>query len=168
MTPGQTLHATTIVVGADAVLLRGASGTGKSSLGLELIRSARLQGRFARLVADDRTLLSARSGRLLARPVPAIAGYIERRGLGLTPEPHLEAAIVRLVVDCLGKPPLRMPEAEALTVTLEGILLPRLAVQGLASDAGLIETALQLMVDWQDSSAISLSVKSAVSLHRIS
>ncbi len=146
MVAGNTIHATTIVIGAAAILLRGASGTGKSSLGLELIRSARLQHRFARLVADDRTMLSVRAGLLVARPVPSIAGYIERRGLGLTPEPHLDAAIVGLVVDCLGKPPERMPEAEALTVKLEGVLLPRLAVHGQFSDVSLVEAAWQLMV----------------------
>ncbi|MGL4974446.1 MAG: HPr kinase/phosphorylase [Bosea sp. (in: a-proteobacteria)] len=142
-----TIHATTVVIGSAAILLRGASGTGKSSLGLELIRSARQQSRFARLVADDRTMLSVRAGLLIARPVPSIAGYIERRGLGLTPEPHLEAAVVGMVVDCLGKPPERMPEAEALTVELEAILLPRIAVHGQASDAALVEAAWQLMVD---------------------
>jgi HPr kinase/phosphorylase len=147
MSAAENIHATCIALGTGAILLRGASGSGKSALALELIRSARLQGRFARLVADDRTVLSRQSGRLVARPVPAIAGYIERRGLGLTPEPHLGAAIVRLVVDCLGKPPERMPDADALTVSLNGVLLPRLSVQGRASDVALVETAIQLMVD---------------------
>jgi HPr kinase/phosphorylase len=143
----EDVHATAVAIGSVGLLLRGASGTGKSSLGLTLIRDARLQGRFARLVADDRTILSAHAGRLVARAVPSIAGYVERRGLGLTPEPQLEASIIRLVVDCLGKPPERMPEPDALTVTLSGILLPRLQVQGLASDVALIEAAIQLMVD---------------------
>ena len=100
--PGETdkagrIHATAVAIGEAGVLIRGAAGAGKSVLALALIAAAQQSGRFARLVADDRTGLSASAGRLVARPVPPLEGIVERRGLGLTPEPHLEAAVIRLM-----------------------------------------------------------------------
>lgn len=141
------IHATTVAIGEAGVLIRGASGAGKSSLGLALIDAARRDGRFARLVADDRTALSARGSRLLARPVAPLDGLIERRGLGLTPEPHQPAVVVRLIVDLSGSEPTRMPEPEDLVDRLEGIDLPRLTVAGRAGDERLVLAALQLFGD---------------------
>ena len=41
MTQSPTIHATAVLVGARAVLIRGAAGSGKSSLAFALIRAAR-------------------------------------------------------------------------------------------------------------------------------
>jgi HPr kinase/phosphorylase len=142
-TPPLRLHASAVVVGEAGILIRGPSGAGKSSLALALIGLARSQGRFARLVADDRTEIAARAGRLLAAPVPLIEGVIERRGLGLTPEPHLATVVIRLVIDC-GAEPERMPEPEALVETIVGVTLPRLTLLPKAGDERLILTALAL------------------------
>ncbi|PTM39938.1 HPr kinase/phosphatase C-terminal domain-containing protein [Bosea sp. 124] len=141
------IHATTVAIGEAGVLIRGASGAGKSVLALALIAEARRAGQFARLVADDRTALGARGGRLLARPVPPLEGLIERRGLGLTPEPYLHAVVVRLIVDLSGTEPERMPEPENLVERLAGIDLPRLTVMGRAGDERLVLAALTLFMD---------------------
>ena len=47
------------------------------------------------------------------RSLPAIAGRMEARGLGLIDVAHEPAAVVRLVVDCLHSHPARWPEDEA-------------------------------------------------------
>jgi serine kinase of HPr protein (carbohydrate metabolism regulator) len=141
------IHATTVAIGEAGVLIRGPSGAGKSVLALALIAQAQHAGQFARLVADDRTALSARSGRLLARPVPPLEGLIERRGLGLTPEPHQPAVVVRLIVDLSGTEPTRMPEPEDLVETLAGIDLPRLTVMGRSGDERMVLAALRLFMD---------------------
>jgi len=141
--PPLRLHASAVVIGEAGILIRGPSGAGKSSLALALIGLARSQGRFARLIADDRTEITLRAGRLLAAPVPPIEGLVERRGLGLTPEPHLAAAVLRLVIDC-GTEPERMPEPEALVETIAGITLPRLSLFPHPGDERLILTALAL------------------------
>lgn len=141
------IHATTVAIGEAGVLLRGPSGAGKSVLALALIGEARQAGLFSRLVADDRTALSARGGRLLARPVPPLEGLIERRGLGLTPEPHQPAVVLRLIVDLGGTEPARMPEPEDLVDRLAGIDLPRLTVMGRAGDERLVLAALRLFTD---------------------
>ncbi|MGN6096665.1 MAG: HPr kinase/phosphorylase [Bosea sp. (in: a-proteobacteria)] len=143
--PGEErIHGTTIAVGEAGILLRGASGAGKSLLALAIIALAGQAGRFGRLVADDRTALAARGDRLIARPVPPLEGIVERRGLGLTPEPATPAAVVRLVVDLIGEEPPRMPEPEELVDNLCGIDLPRLRVTGRAGDERLVLAALDL------------------------
>jgi len=143
MTAPLRLHASVVAIGEAGILIRGPSGAGKSSLALALIALAQAQGRFARLVADDRTEITRHGGRLLAAPVPPIEGLVERRGLGLTPEPYLAAVVVRLLVDC-GAQPSRLPQPEELVDTVGGVTLPRLPVTGGSGDAGLVSTALAL------------------------
>src|SRR5262245_11012706 len=128
MAPALSVHASAVLVGARAVLIRGPSGSGKSRLALALLQAAN-DGRlaFARLVSDDRTRLQALNGRLLARPVPELAGLIEQRGVGIGQVPYEPVAVVFLVVD-LNADPGRLPEAQQQGVVIEGIDLPRLAV----------------------------------------
>ena len=73
----ETVHATAVLVGADGVLIRGESGSGKSALALALIE------RGARLIADDRLTLSGCHGRIVATAPGATAGLIELRGRGI-------------------------------------------------------------------------------------
>ncbi|MGO4285781.1 HPr kinase/phosphorylase [Bosea sp. TAB14] len=142
---GETrVHATTVAIGEAGILLRGPAGSGKSTLALALIALAGQAGRFGRLVADDRTALTARGDRLVARPVAPLEGIVERRGLGLTPEPATPAVVVRLLVDLIGEEPARMPEPEELVDNLCGIDLPRLRVAGRVGDERLVLTALDL------------------------
>ena len=60
-------------------LLRGPSGCGKSDLALRLI------DRGARLVADDRVVLTVEDGAVVAAAPPPLAGLLEVRGLGPLP-----------------------------------------------------------------------------------
>lgn len=131
MTPGAggttgTVHATVVLVDEAGILIRGPSGSGKSTLARRLLDRMDGQGRFARLVADDRTILRATGGRLVARSVPAIAGRLEIRGLGLVPVRHEPACVLRLVVDLALEEPARLPEAEDLHVSILGVVLPRI------------------------------------------
>lgn len=98
MTQTLTVHATALVIGEAGVLLQGLSGAGKSAIALACIDAAQAQGRFARLVSDDRVCLGASNGRVVARAHPAIAGRIERRGLTICRTKYMPAAILRLVV----------------------------------------------------------------------
>ncbi|SFJ15048.1 AAA ATPase domain-containing protein [Bosea sp. OK403] len=141
------IHASTIAIGEAGILIRGPSGSGKSTLALALIATATQAGSFARLVADDRTEIASQAGRLLARPIAPLEGLIERRGLGLTPEPHLPAVQVRLIVDLLAEEPARMPEPEDLVDRLAGIDLPRLRLAGRPGDERLVLAALKLFLD---------------------
>ena len=135
------LHAGCVLLGEAGVLIRGEAGVGKSSLAVRLVAARRAAGRFAAHVSDDRTLVEAAHGRLIARPHPAIAGLVERRGLGLARVPYEGAAILRLVVDLQRERPPRLPVDDERSVTLEGVLLPRLAGR-LDDVATLVEEAL--------------------------
>jgi HPr kinase/phosphorylase len=124
-----TIHASAVLIGAKAVLIRGASGSGKSRLAWDLLQAA-AQGvlPFARLVADDRAQVEACSGRLLVRPAPALAGLIELRGLGIRKTAYEPLAVVALVVDLAAAGAGRLPLPEAGKTTISGVKLPRLVV----------------------------------------
>jgi hypothetical protein len=125
--PSPTIHASAVLVGARAVLIRGPAGAGKSRLALDLLQAGE-SGLlpFVRLVADDRTRLEAAHGRLLARPAPELAGLLEVRGLGIRRLPYEPVAVVSLILDLAVAKAGRMPaSAEAVC---EGVVLPRLDV----------------------------------------
>lgn len=141
------VHATALVVGEAGLLIRGASGSGKTSLALALIAEGARDGRFARLVGDDRVELTPANGRLLARPHPAIAGRVEVRGLGLLAVEHERACVVRLVVDLASGPSDLGPRCpdHPPTATLLGLELPALrlsADDGARDNAGRILTVM--------------------------
>jgi len=99
------LHASTVALGGRAVAIAGSSGSGKSGLALQLMAFG------AVLVADDRTNLAARSGKLIATAPAPIRGRIEARGLGLLgAETCLEAEVV-LAVDLDREETERLPPA---------------------------------------------------------
>jgi hypothetical protein len=124
-----TVHATAVLLGARAVLIRGPSGSGKSRLALDLLDlSATGLVPFARLVADDRVALEVHGDRLIARAPAAIAGLVERRGEGIAPLAFEPCAVVGLVVDLAAEDAARMPEAASLWTELCGVRLPRLPV----------------------------------------
>jgi serine kinase of HPr protein (carbohydrate metabolism regulator) len=124
-----SIHASAVLVGARAVLIRGPAGSGKSHLVWDLLTAAR-QGAlpFARLVADDRAHVESHGGRLIVRPAAELAGLLELRGLGIRHLPHEPMAVVGLVVDLAAPDGARLPEPEALETALAGVTLPRLPV----------------------------------------
>ena len=122
-----TIHASAVLVGARAVLIRGPSGAGKSLLALQLIEAgAAGQLRLVRLIGDDRVRLSGAAGRLVVRPAPELAGLIELRGVGILRLGHEPAGVVGLVVDLAAADAERLPERSA--IALDGVEVRRLAV----------------------------------------
>ena len=123
-----TIHASAVLIGARAVLIRGPAGSGKSRLALALLEAEhRGQLPFVRLIADDRVQVEAEHGRLLVRSVPALAGLIEVRGLGIRRVPYEPLALVGLLID-LGAKAVRLPDSASQHAEIAGVLLPRLAV----------------------------------------
>jgi serine kinase of HPr protein (carbohydrate metabolism regulator) len=126
---GPTIHASAVLVGARAALIRGPAGSGKSRLAFALIEAAgggRLP--FARLVGDDRVHVEAAHGRLLVRPAAALAGLIEIRGLGIRRVPFEPLATVGLVIDLAAADADRLPSPADRETMLAKVVLPRLAV----------------------------------------
>ena len=104
MMPPETHHATCVALCDRAVLILGAAGRGKSTLGLQVMALGGL------LVADDRVLLRADGDRLLAECPPAILGLIEARGVGILHAAYQARAQVALVVDLDQSEDRRLPE----------------------------------------------------------
>jgi serine kinase of HPr protein (carbohydrate metabolism regulator) len=111
-------QATCVAIGNRALLIEGPSGSGKSSLALELI------DRGGALIGDDSVMLEERGGRLMARPHAETRCLIEVRNLGLITLPVCDEAPVALVLKLAASAP-RYVEAAA-TVEIAGIRLPRL------------------------------------------
>jgi HPr kinase/phosphorylase len=83
------IHGSCACRSGEGVLLIGPPGAGKSDLVLRLL------ARGFDLVADDRVDIA--DG--MARPVPALAGLLEVRGLGIVRLTYVAAARLALVVE---------------------------------------------------------------------
>ncbi|WP_299048074.1 serine kinase [uncultured Tateyamaria sp.] len=103
------LHASAVAVDGQGVLILGASGSGKSSLALQLIALG------AALVADDQTVLTVRSGAVHLSAPETIAGLIEARGVGLLRVP-VDQAPLALVIDLDRAETQRLPLAHSMTL----------------------------------------------------
>jgi HPr kinase/phosphorylase len=124
-----TLHASAVLLGRHALLIRGPAGSGKSRLLLTLLDigpANRIP--FTRLVTDDRAEIEACNGRLLVRPPGQLRGLLEIRGLGIRRLPFEPVAVVRLVIDLAAPDAERMPSQACSTAVIEGVAVPRIAV----------------------------------------
>ena len=140
-----TIHASAVAIGERGVVIRGRSGSGKSALVLSLL----MLSPQATLVADDRVLISAQGGRLLAAAPKTLAGKLEIRGLGIVQRPYVSPVAVALLVDLL---PLaqcpRMPGPHELEAALAGIVVPRVFIAIGSADAPFrVLAALSLFQD---------------------
>ena len=130
------LHASAVLIGEQGVILRGPSGCGKSALALALIQAAPRDGRFGRLVADDRLMVRRAGGRLVVAPHPLIAGQVERRFVGIADIPHEAVAVAALVVDLVSADIARLPDEAAGWTTIAGVRLPRVRLPANHPGAG--------------------------------
>ena len=107
------LHASAVAIGRSGLLITGPSGSGKSSLALELMALG------AMLVADDRVLVTSRSGGGILMTAPeALAGLIEARGVGLLKAPFRPARLMA-VVDLSTVETQRLPDRHETVIANE-------------------------------------------------
>ena len=117
--------ATAIARHGQVVLLRGASGAGKSDLALRAIcRPVQLPGEpnaeAFQLVSDDQTVLTAAGDNVLAGAPGPLRDLLEVRGLGLVDVPAIVDLPVALVVDLTGAEIERMPDEPGPGTSLLG------------------------------------------------
>lgn len=92
-TGSAVIHANCVALNGRGLLILGASGAGKSSLSLELM------SRGFELVADDKTCLEVRDGKVFANAPDALRGLIEARGIGILNADYVRDVPLHLVVD---------------------------------------------------------------------
>jgi serine kinase of HPr protein (carbohydrate metabolism regulator) len=142
---GASVHASAVLIGNRAVLIRGPSGSGKSRLAFDLILAGRAgQIPHAVLVGDDRVFLEESHGQLVVRPSRELAGLIEIRGLGIRRCDFAEEAIVGLVVDLSAADAQRLPPPEALLTRIYGVKIPRIPVEAGFAALPLVVAALTM------------------------
>lgn len=106
----EIVHASTVSIAGKGVLILGPSGSGKSSLALQLIAMG------AGLVADDRTEVTLDSGTLIATVPRTISGLIEARGVGLIRVPDVGSTPLRCAIDLSISEKQRLPEAHSHSI----------------------------------------------------
>lgn len=81
------IHASAVAIDGRAIVIRGPSKAGKSTLALALIEAS-TPARPVALIGDDRIILAFCGNEVLASPHPRIAGLIEKRGYGILSMPY--------------------------------------------------------------------------------
>lgn len=152
-TPHPT-HANALVLNGVGIMIRGASGSGKSRLTYALLDTAGCSptqnagpktDADTALIGDDYIMLEV-GQRLLASPAPNLAGRIEVRGMGILDLPWREKMPLHLVVDLLPVGDVeRLPETRK--IALSGHQFDHVAVPigDLAHQMLLVRTAVALL-----------------------
>ena len=116
------IHATCIDYKNYGILIMGASGSGKSDLGLRLIMD-----KGAELVADDYVTIKEYNGKIIAECPKNIEGIMEVRGLGLCNFIPKAQTTITLVIDLCSQDKIdRMPEDEYYDLC--GVKLPKIKI----------------------------------------
>lgn len=107
MTDTDLVQASAVALDDSGLLIIGPSGSGKSSLAIEMIAMG------AELIGDDMVALSAKDGKIIAAAAPGARNQIEARNVGILPCPLREgAAQIDLVVDLSAEETDRLPFVE--------------------------------------------------------
>lgn len=165
------MHAAAIVIDRFGILLRGASGSGKSHLQRAIRRQAQQMGLFSALISDDyvallpgtetTSLASSHAGQAGEGRGPLIAfgpktthALEEVRGLGLISleeKDLLPRAVVHLLVDLVDEKDIaRMPTDEDLETQCAGASIASLRVPNRSVDVA-VDLILARLSTWKHS-----------------
>ena len=123
----ETVHASCVALDGRAVLITGASGSGKSDLSLRLI------DRGFTLVSDDQTIVRKAGTRLIATAPPTIAGKLEIRGVGIVDMPTVADVPVALLVELTSEIQ-RLPD-DSRQRPVVGVPVPLVSVDAMSASA---------------------------------
>ena len=124
----ETIHASTVAIEGRAVMITGASGSGKSDLALRLL------DRGFSLVSDDQTIVKRVGSHLLASPPPNIAGKLEIRGIGIVDMDNLSDLPVALIVELTSSDIQRLPD-DSQERPILGVKLPLITIDAMTASA---------------------------------
>ncbi len=110
--PGlSNLHGSLVQIDGKGILITGRSGSGKTSLALGLIETAKCHGGTAFLVSDDQVLVETTRDSVMGMAPSSIVGKIEIYGFGIVPKEYIPSSRIHLVVELVDDEKLeRMPE----------------------------------------------------------
>nr|WP_321446205.1 hypothetical protein [uncultured Cohaesibacter sp.] len=132
----EIMHAASLVIGRVGILIRGATGSGKSLLQRHLRQVADQNGLYAALISDDYVRLSS-SARLGGCP-PSLIAFApvatrrlqEVRGFGVTEisrTHHLSRAVMHLLVDLTNEEEMaRMPSQDEAQIEVQAVRIDHL------------------------------------------
>ncbi|MAH78739.1 MAG: aldolase [Rickettsiales bacterium] len=115
------LHASSISLEDNGVLIIGPSGSGKSDLALRMIDSG------ATLISDDITTCRKINGSISLFSSEKIFGLIEVRGIGIIKVPYVENIKLKMIVKLTNQMIDRMPQEKKKKVM--GISFPIIEIQ---------------------------------------
>ena len=120
-----------------AVLIKGASGSGKSSLALKLITLG------ANLISDDQTSVFIQRGQVFVRAPVTLPTGLEIREVGIVHVPLCEKAALKLVVDLSKVENNRLPNSIERRINILGYSFPCYLFQGIRDPASAIYALLK-------------------------
>ena len=123
----ESVHASSVAIDGRAILITGASGSGKSDLTLRMI------DRGFTLVSDDQTLLRRDQDLLLASAPPSIKGKLEIRGIGIVEMDTVSDVPVALLVE-LTSDIQRLPD-DSRERPMLGVNIPLITIDPLTASA---------------------------------
>lgn len=139
---GPTIHACAVAVNGIGVLIKGKSGSGKTSLALGLVERGQSQFGNAAMVADDRVTLEHRIEGLYASSPKLLAGRVEIRGFGIARIDYLDEIQLGLLVELVPDEQIqRMPAPS--TIAINECSLPHLTVPERHE-----ELAVRIVIAW--------------------
>lgn len=123
----QTHHACALQINTTGILIKGISGSGKTSLMLGLLERAKQNKIAAHIIADDQVILKSCDTILHASVPQTIKGLVEIRGYGIAKYPNKENTKLALVIQLVDDERVqRMPEQKS--ILLENVNLPLVEV----------------------------------------
>ena len=126
------IHGSSVELDGKAILIKGKSGSGKSSLALKLIMLG------ARLIADDQTTVFVEKKQVLLRAPPLLPPGLEIRGVGFVHAPICKQAELKLVVDLSKYEKKRFPNPDERSTNILGYSFPFYFFQGIKDPANAI------------------------------
>jgi serine kinase of HPr protein (carbohydrate metabolism regulator) len=125
------IHATAVTIDGIGLVFLGASGSGKSALAFDCLAEAGLADLTAKLLSDDRVIVSRENETVVGRAPQQIRGLIELRYSGIVAVDHVVEAPLHYAVMGVGSDENnRLPPDDERVTLVEGIELPLIRVPG--------------------------------------